>query len=83
MKALTLNYLEELEILSTIAECPTKPESVCRPLSLIRSLDQLGTVLLCKLWNAILTKVNIVSKALQGPGIKICKKKTFSFLKLT
>ena len=57
------------ETLSTIAECPsTKPESDCQPLLLIRSLeivlsfDRLEIVLLCKLWNAILTKVNIVSK---------------------
>ena len=60
------------ETLSTIAEClSTKPESDCLPLLLIRSLeivlsfDRLEIVLLCTLWNTILTKVNIVSKALQ------------------
>lgn len=69
-KALALNYSEVLETLSEIAvSSATKPNQAS---SLVQSLKQLETALMCKMWNDILTKTNIVSKALQEPGTEIC-----------
>jgi len=72
-KALALNYTEVIKTLIAIANNPaTKPEAVNKASALVKSLKSLETALMCTIWNEILQKMNIVSKALQEVGIEIC-----------
>ena len=72
-KALALNYSEVIKTLIAIANNPaTKPEAVNTASALVKSLKSLETALMCTIWNEILKKMNIVSKALQEVGIEIC-----------
>jgi hypothetical protein len=66
------NYTEIRHSLLGIAESPRQPPAAVNETNpLVNKLDKLNTAVLCIIWNDILQKINIVSKALQQPGIEL------------
>ena len=67
------NYAEIQNALMDIAASGRQTLSaVNEATSLHKKLQQLETAVMCVVWNDILQKTNIVSKALQQAGIEIC-----------
>jgi len=77
-KALALNYFEVVQTLRDIALSEVYQidsgqwQNMRQCDVLVNKLESLDTALMCIIWNDVLQKINLVSKALQEAGIKIC-----------